>query len=50
MVVEATEADLKERGIPIPPKPMSQATVFFLGFLCGGAVVSLPWWLFWELT
>jgi hypothetical protein len=46
--LKQTEADLVERGIEIPkPKPMSQAAIFWLGFLCGSAVISLPWFLFW---
>lgn len=50
MTLEATEQELRERGIPVPPRPMSQTTIFWLGFLAGAAVISLPWWLFWELT
>jgi hypothetical protein len=50
MTLGATEADLKERGIVPPPRPLSQAAVFWLGFLCGAAVISFPWFIFWELT
>jgi hypothetical protein len=59
MVLEETEKELIARGLTmteirqangVVAKPMTQALVFWLGFLCGGAVVSLPWWLFWELT
>jgi hypothetical protein len=30
----AVEADLAERGLPIPPRPMSPRKIFFLGLLC----------------
>jgi hypothetical protein len=30
----AVEADLAERGLPIPPRPMSRRKIFCLGLLC----------------
>jgi hypothetical protein len=53
MIVEATAAELKERGIKVPTysdRPMSQTAVFWCGFLGGlmlGLFVGL---VFWELT
>ena len=53
MVEEATAAELKSRGIKVPTyadKPMSQAAVFWAGFLAGlmtGLFIGL---VFWELT
>ncbi|HZR04020.1 MAG TPA: hypothetical protein VFA81_12715 [Burkholderiales bacterium] len=41
---------MTENGIPIPPKPMSQAQIFWIGFACGlllGLFIGL---VFWELT
>jgi hypothetical protein len=49
-VLEATEADLRERGIPIPPVPMSQEKVFAMGFACGLFLGLLIGLIFWELT
>jgi hypothetical protein len=49
-MTSAVEADLTERGIPIPPKPMSQEKIFGIGFFCGlllGLFIGL---VFWELT
>jgi hypothetical protein len=43
-------AMMKDAGIPVPPRPMSQAKVFWIGFACGlllGLFVGL---IFWELT
>ena len=31
-VLEAVEADLRERGLPLPPVPMSREKVFVMGF------------------
>jgi len=47
---DATQAHMTENGIPIPPKPMSQAQIFWIGFACGlllGLFIGL---VFWELT
>lgn len=49
-ILEATEADLTERGIPIPTKPLSQVAVFWAGFLCGLLLGLLIGGIFWELT
>jgi hypothetical protein len=38
----AVEADLTERGIPIPPKPLSQEKIFGIGFFCGLLKADLP--------
>jgi hypothetical protein len=47
---EAIEADMTERGLPVPPRPMSQGKVFTLGFLCGLFLGLLIGLIFWELT
>lgn len=47
---EAIEADLKERGMTIPPRPMSQEKVFCIGFFCGLLLGLLIGLVFWELT
>jgi hypothetical protein len=44
MIRQATEADLKERGIPIPPTPISRAAIFWLGFLSAVALIMLLRW------
>jgi hypothetical protein len=49
MILDATEAELRERGLEVP-KYLSQAAMFWFGFLAGAVCISLPWWLFWELT
>jgi hypothetical protein len=49
-VLEATEAELRERGLPIPPVPMSQEKVFAIGFACGLFLGLLIGLIFWELT
>lgn len=46
-ILDATEATLKERGLPVP---MSQAKVFWLGFLSGLCLGLLIGLVFWELT
>ena len=49
-VLDAVEADLRERGLPIPQVPMSQEKIFAIGFACGlllGLFIGL---IFWELT
>jgi hypothetical protein len=49
-VIAATEAEMRDRGLPIPRVPMSQEKIFAIGFLCGlllGLFVGL---IFWELT
>ena len=49
-VLEATEADLRERGLPIPPVPTSPAKIFAAGFVCGLLLGLLSGLIFWELT
>ena len=49
-VLEAVEADMTERGLPIPPRPMSQAQIFWIGFFCGLFLGLLIGLIFWELT
>lgn len=49
-VYEAVEADLMERGLPIPPRPLSQEKIFVYGFLCGLFLGLLIGLIFWELT
>ncbi len=49
-VLSAVEADLTERGIPIPSRPMSQERIFGIGFLCGLLLGLLIGLVFWELT
>ena len=47
---DAVEGMMRDAGIPVPPRPMSQAKVFWIGFACGlllGLFVGL---VFWELT
>jgi hypothetical protein len=46
----AIEADMAERGLPIPERPMSQEKIFAVGFALGlllGLFIGL---IFWELT
>jgi hypothetical protein len=47
---DAVEADLKERGLPVPPRPMPQEKVFGIGFVCGLFLGLLIGLIFWELT
>ena len=47
---EAVEAIMEERGLPIPPRPMSQEKVFSIGFFCGLFLGLLIGLIFWELT
>jgi len=49
-MLDATEADLKERGLPIPSVPMSQERIFAIGFACGLLLGLLMGLIFWELT
>ena len=49
-VLDAVEADMRERGLPIPPVPMSQERVFAIGFACGLLLGLLIGLIFWELT
>ncbi len=35
LVLDALEADMTERGLPLPPRPMSREKIFGIGFLCG---------------
>ena len=47
---EAVEGIMTESGIPIPPRPMSQAKIFSIGFACGLLLGLLIGLIFWELT
>ena len=49
-VLNATEADLRERGLPVPPIPTSPERIFAAGFLCGLLLGLLIGLIFWELT
>jgi hypothetical protein len=49
-MLDALEADMTERGLPVPPRPMSQERVFGIGFLCGLLLGLLIGLIFWELT
>jgi hypothetical protein len=49
-LLAATEADLRERGLPVPEVPMSQEKVFGIGFACGLLLGLLIGLIFWELT
>ena len=48
-VLEATEADLAERGIQVPT-PMSQMAIFWCGFAVGLLLGLFIGGVFWELT
>jgi hypothetical protein len=47
---EAVEADMAERGLPIPPRPMSQEKIFAIGFMCGLLLGLLIGLIVWEVT
>ena len=47
---DAVEGMMKDSGIPIPPRPMSQAKMFWIGFVCGLLLGLLIGLVFWELT
>lgn len=49
-MLDTLEADMTERGLPIPPRPMSQEKVFAIGLLCGLLLGLLIGLIFWELT
>ena len=49
-LLDALEAEMTERGLPIPPRPMSQEKVFAVGFACGLFLGLLIGLIFWELT
>ena len=49
-MLDALEADMTERGLPVPPRPMSQEKVYALGFLSGLFLGLLIGLIFWELT
>jgi hypothetical protein len=49
-VLEAVEADLRERGLPVPRIPTSPQKIFGAGFLCGLLLGLLIGLIFWELT
>jgi hypothetical protein len=44
----AVEADLTERGLPVPSIPMSRRKILGLVILCGLLLVSFVWLVFWE--
>jgi hypothetical protein len=48
--LDALEADMRERGLPIPPRPMSQEKIFWIGFFSGLLLGLLIGLIFWELT
>jgi hypothetical protein len=48
-VLAATEADLRERGLPIPKVPMSQEKVLAIVLLFG-LVGLLAWFFLWKLA
>jgi len=44
---KAVEADLAQRGIPIPPRPVSHEKIFAIGFVCVlvlGLLIALIFW------
>lgn len=47
---KAVEGIMAESGIPIPPRPLSQAKMFWIGFTCGLVLGLLIGLIFWELT
>ena len=47
---DAVEGIMKEDGVPVPPRPMSQEKVFAIGFLFGLSLGLLIGLIFWELT
>jgi hypothetical protein len=49
-MLDALEADMTDRGLPIPPRPMSQEKIFAIGFYCGLFLGLLIGLIFWELT
>jgi hypothetical protein len=49
-VLEAVEADLRERGLAVPPRPLTPEKIFGAGFLCGLLLGLLIGLVFWELT
>jgi hypothetical protein len=50
LIREATEAELTERGIPIPVKPISWVQAFWIGFTVGLLLGLLIGGVVWELT
>jgi hypothetical protein len=44
------EGIMKEDGVPVPPRPMSQEKIFGIGFMCGLFLGLLIGLIFWELT
>jgi hypothetical protein len=47
---DAVEDMMKDAGIPVPPRPISQAAMFWMGFGCGLFLGLLAGLVFWELT
>jgi len=47
---QAVEADLTERGIPIPGAPMTLWRMYWVGFASGLFLGLLIGLIFWELT
>jgi len=48
--LDAAEAMMKEDGLAVPTRMMSQANVFWIGFSCGLVLGLLAGLVFWELT
>jgi len=41
---------MKEDGVQLPSRPLSQAQIFWIGFSCGLFLGLLIGLVFWELT
>lgn len=48
--LDAAGAMMKEDGLAVPTRMMSQANVFWIGFFCGLVLGLLAGLVFWELT
>lgn len=46
----AVEADLTERGLPIPPRSLSRTQIFGLGLLCVLLLGLFVGFVLWKLT
>jgi hypothetical protein len=49
-VLDAVEAEMRERGLPVPPTPMSPVRLLITGFLCILILGLLVGLIIWELT
>jgi hypothetical protein len=47
---DAVEADLMDRGLEIPARPVTAEKIFGAGFACGLLLGLLVGLIFWELT